>query len=196
MQKKVFSFTNSAGDVFNLSPLNPLEQDILRAQTRAEWIASGNKLPEPPVRVITIEATGETETVPLRGPADADTPELKAAWAAYEAANGEYEKRYGVKMLDSCFLCVQADPAQYPAWKRRMKFLKIPIPTDEVEAFRLFCNTHVIRCQDDLAGLMLACLRTVTAISEEAQEAVEAMFQRALETETVDPTNPAGTGGG
>lgn len=180
MSKKELWFTNSAGERFALSPLNPLEEDMIRQQVEREWLESGKAIPEPPSYEVTT-VTGETQRIQLASAADADTDELKRAWLDYEAASTELQGAFMKRYMASCYLCVQANPDDYPMWRRRMKFLQTPIPADPDDAFYLFCTTWVIRSTEDITGLIVACTRTIANVSEEKAAAAEAMFRRALE---------------
>lgn len=174
------TFTNSAGDTFNLYPLNPLEEQLIRDQIAADWRAAGRDLPRPPVYQAT-NAAGETIAIELKSAKDADTEELKAAWAAYQASSSAFESEFSERFMTSCFLCVDADPADYPRWAMRMRALKVPIPDDEWARQEAFCKTWVIRSSDDVAGLVIACMKTIAALDEEAQAAAEAMFRHQVE---------------
>lgn len=173
-------FTNSAGDTFRLLPLNPLEEQIIQQQIEADWKASGRALPERPYREDET-VTGETQRIPLQKREDAATPEQAAQWDAYQAALAEMNAQQGERFLTSCFLSVDADPADYPRWKMRMRGLGVTIPEDEFERMLLFGKTWVIRSKEDIPELIFAVSSTVAAVSAEAREAAEAMFRREVE---------------
>lgn len=180
MNNKNITFTNSAGDTFPLLPLNPMEEQLIQQQLLDEWKASGKTIPEPPYYEATT-AAGEVQRIMLRSRDDADTPELVAAWDAYEAAETALQKARSEKFMISCFLCVDANPDDYPRWKMRMKARGMAIPEDEFDKLVLFANTWVIRAKEDIPGLIIAVSRTIANVSEEAMKAAEAMFQRSVE---------------
>lgn len=171
-----YVFTNSVGDQFTMLPLNPLEQEVIREQIESEWKDAGRSLPEAPVYEAT-NAAGETVKIKLSGEKDADTPELKAAWQEYVQASKEFNNQFSESFLISCFLNIDANPDDYSAWSKRMKFKKISIPEDEIEKLILFCKTWVIRTTEDIAGLITAATRTIANVSEEAMQAAEAKFR-------------------
>lgn len=194
-EKQNHIFTNSLGESFKLFPLNPLEEDIIRKQVESEWQEAGRPLPEPPSYELTT-VTGETQRVSLKSEAEADTPELKAAWETYQSDKETLAGLTTLRFLDSCFLCIDADPDDCPGWKRRMAFLKIQVPEDDADKFRLFCNTWVIRSKEDIVGLIIAASRTVSNVSEEVAQAAEARFRRAMEENPANLGLAEGTGGG
>jgi hypothetical protein len=187
-EKQEYTFTNSAGETFRLIPMNPLEEKIVQERVEAEFRAAGRPL-DPPYYEATLP-TGEKQKIALRSAADADTPELKEAWARYELARAEFNEEHAKRFLTSCFLCVDADPEQFPKWKIRMRIQNIPIPEDGADRFLLFCNTWVIRSKEDITGLIFAATRTMVKISEEQQRAAEAMFRNTVEkaTESIEFT--------
>lgn len=185
MDKKQFGFTNSAGERFKLLPMNPLEEQVINEQVRAEWKAAGKTLPDFPTYTVTT-VTGETQQIPIRRKEEATTAELQAAWAAYEAARDAFAQQVGDRLLTSAFLCVNENPDDFPRWKMRMKLLQIPIPEDEGDKFLLFCKTWVIRTTEDITGLIFAAAKTAVNISEEAERAAEEMFRRAMEKASAD----------
>ena len=176
MVNKKHIFTNSAGETFELFPLNPLEEQEIRIQIENDWKAAGKALPEAPFYEA-LNGAGEKFKIQLAKAEDADTPELKAAWDAYKAAETEINSEYSDRFLVACFAAVNADPDDYPAWKMRMKMRKIAIPEDDADKQILFGKTWVIRSSDDIASLIVACTRTMTNMSEEAAQAAEAMFR-------------------
>lgn len=186
-------FTNSTGETFPLYPLNPLEEQLIREQIAAEWQAAGRPAPKPPVYQAT-NAAGETYAIELASAKDADTPELAAAWEAYQAETRAFEAEFSERFMTSCYLCVDADPGAYPRWQMRMQALRLPVPADEWERHKLFCETWVIRSSDDVAGLVIACLKTIAALDAEAQAAAEDMFRRQVERAYTAalPGDPAG----
>lgn len=180
--KKNFTFTNSLGDTFRLLPLNPLEQQLIEQQVRAEWQASGRPLPEQPVREA-VNVAGEVQKIQIVRREHAGTPELEAAWDAYEAALTDYNRLVSERFMSSVFLCVDADPdaPEYRRWRMKMKAQGLPVPEDEFEKLAMFCKTWVVRSADDIAGLIFAVTGTVSNISEEARQAAEANFRNHLE---------------
>lgn len=173
-------FKNSAGESFNLFPLNPLEEQEVRIQIQNEWKAAGKTLPELPTYSAT-NAAGETILIQIKEGKDADTPELQAAWEHYTTANAAFENEYSERFLISCFAAVDANPDDFPAWAMRMKMRNLPIPTDAADKQILFGRTWVIRSTDDIASLIIACTRTMTNMSEETAAAAEAMFRGSVE---------------
>lgn len=178
--KKKYSFTNSAGDSFNILPLNPLEEQVVQQQVEAEWRELGREIPAPPTYEVTT-VTGEVQKIQIKNRDEADTDELRAAWDAYEAANAEYQREQYERMLVSYFLCVDANPDDFPRWKARMGLQKISIPQDEGQKLLLFCRTWVLRSKDDLLDLIFAVTSTMTDVSEETMRAAQDMFRREME---------------
>jgi len=179
-EKKNDTFTNSRGDTFKLFPMNPLEEQVIQQQIEDEWVAAGKTLPVPPAYEA-LTAAGEVQRITLNKREDADTPELQVAWDAYEADNKELQAAFTESFMVSCFLCIDANPDNYPAWKSRMKLLKRTIPDDEGEKLLLFCRTWVMRSNNDIAELVFAVTSTVANVSEEAMEAARGMFRRQME---------------
>lgn len=179
--KKKLTFTNSVGETFPLLPLNPLEEQMIRDQIAVEWKAAGKQLPEPP----SYEAenvAGEKYRIQLKKRSDADTPELKQAWDEFEERSRGFEAEFSQRFMISCFLCVDADPLQFPDWIRRMKARGMPVADDELERLFQFCKSWVIRSSEDIAGLVIACTRTIIAMDGEAQKAAEDLFRSHMET--------------
>lgn len=193
-EKQIYTFTNSAGETFEISPLNPLEEEIIRARVETEWKMEHGALPEPPAFEIKTES-GEVSRVPLKSIKDADTPELQEAWKKYEADTAELSGLTMLRFVDSCYLNVRANPDDYPGWKFRMRALRVEIPEDEVDRFFMFCKTWVIRSKEDIVGLIIASNRTIANVSDEVAQAAEAMFQRAVEKAAADLGSAEGTGG-
>ena len=177
---KKHSFTNSEGETFSLSSLNPLEEQLVRTQLEREWKEAGKKLPQIPTYEA-VNAAGEKFVIALKDEKEADTDALKAAWAEYKALQAELENEYSERFMVSCFACVEANPDDFPAWKMRMKMRRLDIPEDAADKQILFGKTWVIRSTDDITGLIIACTRTMANISDEAAKAAEDMFRRQVE---------------
>lgn len=191
MSKKKLTFTNSVGETFDLFPANPLEKDILLEQQRAEWKAAGRPLPElPTYEVETV--TGEKQRVAVDTAEKAAAAGIGEAWLAYERAQQAFNAEHSTRHMKSLFLCVDADPEQYPLWKRRMKALGKPLPEDEDERFQLFCQTWVIRSMDDLGAFVIAVTGEMTGMNEEAQAAALAKFRPVLEKAFAEATTASG----
>lgn len=188
------TFTNSAGETFNLFPLNPLEEDLLREQVRKEWLAEGRAIPEPPALELTL-VTGEKQRVVINNEKDADTPELQAAWQQYVQDVDLLNARFSERFLTSIFLCVDANPLEYPAWLSRMRLQRIAIPDDEGERLLAFCKSWVVRSKEDITRLVIAASRSVVAVSEEAAKAAEGLFQRKVEAAAAAAERAATTAG-
>jgi hypothetical protein len=178
--KKEFAFTNSQKETFKLFPLNPLEEQVIQQQVESEWLEAGRELPTKPYYEATT-AAGEVQRIELDSREDADTPELIAMWDAYEKTETAFQADFTERFMASCYLCIDAEPNDYPRWKMRMKALKITIPEDEGERLLLFGRTWVIRSTDDITELIFSVTSTVTNVSEEARAAAQDMFRRQME---------------
>lgn len=183
MTTKEHRFTNSVGDTFELYPMNPLEEELIREQMKTEWKEAGKHLPGKPVYTVTT-AAGETQTIQVKDENDAKSVGLSAEWAAYADADAAFEREYGDRYLSACFACLKANPDDYPAWKTRMKMRKLRIPDDEADKLVMFGKTWVIRSTDDITGLIIACTRSMINMSEEAAKAAEEKFRATVERET------------
>jgi hypothetical protein len=177
---KKHAFTNSVGDTFGLYPMNPLEEQLVREQMQIEWKEAGKILPNKPVYSVT-NAAGETQSIQVNDEKEAESVGLAVEWAAYKAANSAFEQEYSERYMMSCFSCIQANPDDYPEWKKRMKIRRLPIPEDEADKLVSFGKTWVIRSTDDISGFIFACTRTMTNMSEEAAKAAEDKFRLTLE---------------
>lgn len=173
------AFTNSAGDMFELIPINPLEQQVIRNQVIEELRAAGKPV-DPPIYE-TENAAGEKQRVVIVKREHAPTPELMLAWDHYEACIDEINAEFGRRFQVAVYLNILADPDDYPAWKRRMRLLSIPIPTDEFDKLALFCNTWVTRGPDDLTELFFTATNALTGMTEEKRSAAREMFRRSME---------------
>lgn len=180
MSKKKFTYTNSAGECFDLLPANPLEEQIIKEQLEAEWKASGKALPELPTYEVK-SITGEVQHIQVDSREKAESAGIGDAWTLYQQAQDAFNSEYGDRFLTSCFLCVNANPDDFRPWKLRMKALKIPIPDDEADKLILFCKTWVIRSKDDIPNLIFYVTRTIANVDEGALKAAEDKFRALLE---------------
>jgi hypothetical protein len=177
--KRNYTFTNSAGETFAILAMNPLEQQIIRSQIIAEARRAGKPI-EPPIYE-KANAAGDIQRIQLTQRDHAPTPELEAAWDAYKTTQDEIDTEFGVRFQNAVFLSVEANPDEYPVWKKRMKVLGVGIPEDEFERLSMFCQTWVIRSKDDLPALIFAVTRTIMDLPEETLKAAEDMFRSRME---------------
>jgi hypothetical protein len=174
------SFTNSAGDTFKLFPVNPLEEQLIRDQVKKDWLTAGKALPKVPA-IIVENAAGDRVELPLHSEKDADTPELLEQWKAYQYAEAEMQAEFSTRFMTSLFLCVDADPTEFPGWYRRMRVLKLDIPEDPDDAFLTFVQSWVIRSKEDLESFIFSATSSIIAMDEESRAAAEAAFRNQME---------------
>jgi hypothetical protein len=177
---KKSTFTNSAGDTFNLFPVNPLEEQLIRDQVKRDWLAQGRALPKAP-SILVKNAAGDDVELVLQKASDADTPELLEEWKAYKADDDAMQAEFSNRFMTSLFLCVDAKPGDYPGWTRRTKVLKLDVPEDEDEAFLMFVKLWVIRSKEDLEEFIFTVTSSMVAMDEESRAAAEAAFRSQVE---------------
>lgn len=179
MSETIKSFTNSAGRVFPVHGISPLLPDLIRAAVTKEWTGAGRALPAVPTYAVKT-ASGEME-VYEHTEKSLSTDEERAVWAAYQAAEQEFESAVNERIMRACFLAVDANPRADEEWRAEQAALGIALPETSIDLRLMYVQTEVIKGLDDLLRLQSAVLMVSGIMDEEQATAAEAAFQREME---------------
>lgn len=187
--KRFEYFVNARGEQFPVHGVSPLLVERLRSVVMDEWVAQHGLIPERPTYTIET-AAGDKEThlhdeMTLEVPGDPEATDLnKKQWAEYQRVMSEIETLYSVRLMHVVCSAVDVEPGE--EWLAETEALGIKLPTDKPALRRLYVETHVISCADDIAKLLAKVLRLSGIISETEEAAAEATFQGAVEGATLE----------
>ena len=188
MSEIIKSFTNSAGNVYPVHGISPLLPDLIRTAVTSEWNRAGRALPEVPAYEVEL-ADGHKQKFP-HNETTLETDEDRAAWAAYQAADNEFEQEINLRVLKAVCLAVDVDPMQDKAWREEQAVIGVDLPENPAELRLQYVQTQVIKSADDTARLMTAVMVISGLMDEDQAAAAEAAFRG--EMEKVRPeTNPS-----
>lgn len=138
--------------------------------------------PRPAVPTYTVETIGgDTETHEHDKTTVVGDPDAEAAWAAYlretELWEEQINRRFFRAILASCVTFPDVD---FEEWAERMEYLGVTVPENRYERLYVFVDTEFVGSRDDMTAFYRIPMQ-LTLEKSAALEAVERMFQRAVE---------------
>lgn len=171
-------FTNSRGFTVKIQAITWLLSEIEKSHAEVYEAETGKKPPTPPT--YQVEILGGAKETHAHDATTLVTDADKLAWAVYESALGEYNNFTGER-VSRLVLSEGVIIGEVPeAWKKRMAFLKIPLPDDPDELKLLYTKTTVTPEPNDIMGLLTAVMG-LSGVPAEALSIAEDMFRREVE---------------
>jgi len=188
------TFTNSNGDEFTITGIQPMLFSAMRVALENEWEKIGRELPTIPA--YTTEADEiidwDEASVLLDG-----TPEEIQAWKDYENTWQEFEGEYNVRRMKVAFLRIQDDPMEDQEWVDEMEVSGVPIPEENKDLKLLYGETKVIASVGiigDLTRLLVEIQALSGMIDQEVVEALRKSFRLDMERRSLDGADGNDTG--
>jgi hypothetical protein len=110
--------------------------------------------------------------------ADAATPEAeKQLWKQYQEDLTKLNSELGDRILGAI---IMDQPIEFePGWEKRLEWLGITVPEDELDRKMLYMTTRVLKSAEDIEGYMLTVMEISSGgANEDAIKAARAMFRR------------------
>lgn len=173
-------FTNSLGVTYKIQSITWPLSEIEKSHAEVYEAETGKKPPAPPT--YQVEILGGAKETHAHDETTLVTEEDKLAWAAYESAVKEYNNFTGERVSRLIWgeAVLIGDVSE--EWKKRMEFLRVPLPTDPDELKLFYAKATVTPSPEDIVGLMKAVMILSKGVPQEALGIAEDTFRRAVET--------------
>jgi hypothetical protein len=169
-QDERFTYTTAGGKTLNLSPVQPLQAQMVRD---AEYKAAIKKHGEP------VKPTYKTEADEVfeHDPTTLTTDEEKAAWLEYKRIEAAIDAQVSEKML-RFFLYhgVDIDPDGDKKWQAEQEYFGLEVPNDPIERKVHYIQSELIFAASDIQGITTKLLE-MAGVRPEVVEAAQATFR-------------------
>ena len=107
---------------------------------------------------------------------ESTSQEDKDTWDSYESGLAEFNSELGDHVLGAI---VMDQPIEYEdGWEKKLEWLGLEIPEDELDRKLLYVSTRVLRSPDDIQGYMMRVMEiSAGSAGSDAVEAARAMFR-------------------
>lgn len=164
-------FQNSAGRVFQIRPLPPLQDAIIIKNVRRKWLDEKGSMPTVPTYEVKT-ASGRVEVYDHDDTTEKNDDELKA-WNEYKTGQAMLERMIYDQRIRAAIQCLAVDPLEDGRWISRMRFMGIELPDDPCELLNLYAETEVIA--DGNRDALMLLMHTAGAAGILDQEVVRSL---------------------
>lgn len=170
VQDERFTYTTAGGKVVNLTPVPPLQAQMVRGAAEKEAIKLYGEAKKPTYTTPQDE-TFEHDATSL------ETDEDKAAWLEYQRIQAAIDAHISEKML-RFFLYhgVDAKPLDGDQWESEQKYFGIEVPDDPIERKIHYIQSELIFAASDIQGITTKLLE-LAGVRPEVVEAAAATFR-------------------
>jgi len=171
------TYTTTYGRELVVEPISIILLQKLQGSVKKEFEKDGKKLTPPEYCV---ELPGgdrqcylhDKDTIADKGTSEED----KEAWRVYQETLNEYNSLLSERMLGAI---IMDQPIEYDeGWEKRLEWLGIEIPEDELDRKVLFVTTRLLRVSEDIQGYMFKVMEiSAGTANEDAIAAARAMFR-------------------
>lgn len=170
-------FQNSAGRVFQINPLPPLQDAIIIKNVRRKWLDEKGSMPTVPTYSVKT-ASGRVEVYDHDDTTEKNDEEL-AAWNEYKTGQAVLERMIYDQRIRAAIQCLSIDPLDDTRWISRMRFMGIALPDDPSELLNLYAETEVIADGNrDALMLLMNAAGAAGIIDQEVVRSLEEQFFR------------------
>jgi hypothetical protein len=107
---------------------------------------------------------------------DGTTDEERAEWKRYQENLSEFNNELGDRVLGAMVMDQPVDFEE--GWEKRLEWLGVEIPEDELDRKMLYMTTRVLKTPEDIQGYMFRVMEiSAGTAGEDAVEAARAMFR-------------------
>ncbi|MCC6602065.1 MAG: hypothetical protein IT327_02585 [Anaerolineae bacterium] len=170
-------YVSSRGTAVHFYPMPPMLMEKIEVGVEAEF----GPRPEPPTYTIKT-AVGEDE-VRTHTKETLDTPEDRAAWAAYEEELGVWESELSRRVLRAIQVeCIKPADPDDTDWMEKQAFLGVPIPEGKYQRHLHWIETEFIGSNEDVVACMSIPMR-LAGVPDEEMAAAEKLFRDSIQAQ-------------
>lgn len=170
-------YTTTYGLDVKVEPISVILLQKLSGAVSKEFERDGKNL-TPPEYCVELPGSDkqcyvhDKDTIKDAGTSDED----KEAWRVYQETLNEYNTVLSERMLGAI---IMDQPIKYEkGWEKKLEWLGIEIPEDELDLKVLYVTTRLLRVSEDIQGYMFKVMEiSAGTANEEAIAAAKAMFR-------------------
>ena len=172
-----YTYTTTYGLEMKVEPISVILLQKIQGALKKEFERDGRVL-TPPEYCVELPGDGkqcylhDKDTIKEKG-----TPQEEVdTWELYQEALSEYNSVLSDRMLGAI---IMDQPIKFnKGWEKRLEWLGIEIPEDELDQKILYVTTRVLKSGDDIQGYMFKVMEiSAGTANEEAVAAARAMFR-------------------